>query len=324
MSRFRHPVRGLLAALLLHAGSALAAPIGIVTMADGEAGIVREAQRFAAVEGLRLREDDIVRTGEHTRLLRIELGDGTLLDLGPATELMLHPSSGGRLGERAALLYLARGWLKVSAGANGASGLASPLADLHRIEGTAVMRVSPRAAWLFVEAGQARVAEAGRDTALALAEGDAVARNAGEAARTARRPPAELLEGLPRAFADSLPRRAARFVATPVAPGPAQPVSFAEVAAWIDGEPALRALAVQRFGARAGDREFRAALVAGLRSHPEWDRTLFPEKYRPKPVVVVQRAETQALSLRGVMAWPTPASREPMREPTRDTMETPR
>lgn len=316
MSRFHLLCLGLLAAIALPAGAARAAPIGTLTIVDGEAAIVREAQRVAAVEGLRLHDDDIVRTGAGAQLLRIELVDGTALDLGPATELMLQPRALSRLGERATLLYLARGWLKVSSGANGAAGLASPLADLRHIDGTAVMRVSAQAAVVFVEAGQARVAEAGREAALAMASGDAFVRRAGEAATTARRPPAALLNELPRGFADSLPRRAARFVAAPAAPGPAQPVAFAEVAAWIDGEPALRSLAVQRFAPRAADREFRAALVAGLRSHPEWDRTLFPEKYRPKPVVVVQRADTQTLSLRGVMTWPAP--------PSPDAMETPR
>ncbi|TXC65553.1 FecR domain-containing protein [Piscinibacter aquaticus] len=295
--------------------TAHAAPIGTVTIVDGEAAIVREAQRFAATEGLRLREDDIVRTGSGTALLRIELPDGTALDLGPATELMLQPRAGSRLGERAALLYLARGWLKVTAGAGGAAGLASPLADVRRLDGTAVLSASAQAALLFVEAGRAHAAEGGRNTEFALSAGDALVRRAGEPATAARRPPADLLAGLPRAFADSLPRRAARFVAAPAAPGPAQPVAFSEVSSWIDGEASLRSHAAQRFASRAGDREFRAALLAGLRSHPEWDRTLFPEKYRPKPVVVVQRADTQALSLRGVMAWPTAASPDTMENP---------
>ena len=39
-----------------------------------------------------------------------------------------------------------------------------------------------------------------------------------ETATLARRPPAELLQGLPRAFADSLPRRATRFQARPAEP----------------------------------------------------------------------------------------------------------
>lgn len=306
----------LFALLGVCAGGSLAAPIGILTMAEGEVSVVREAQRFAASEGLRVRDDDIVRTGAETRLARIELADGTTLDLGPATELMLQPRAAGRLGERAATLYLMRGWLKVSTGRDGATGLGSPMVDLEHVAGTAVMRVSPEAALVFVESGQARVAESDRDTATALGDGDAYVRRSREAATLARRPPADLLQGLPRGFADSLPRRAARFQAVPVEPGPSQPVDFAEVASWIDGEPALRSLAVQRFASRATDRAFRTALLAGLRSHPEWDRTLFPEKYRPKPVVVVQRVEPQAVSLQGVMAWPMTAAAAP-KETTR-------
>jgi len=307
----------LLALLGIGPALALAAPIGIVTIADGELGVVRAAQRFAASEGLRLHDDDIVRTGTDTRLARIELGDGTALDLGPATELLLQPGAGGRLGERAVTLYLARGWLKVSTGPGGAAGLASPLVDLLQVDGSAVLRVTADAALVFVESGKVRVAEAGRDSTFALAGGDAFVRRAQEAGAVGKRPPAGLLQGLPRGFADTLPRRAARWLGAPAEPGSAQPVAYAEVAAWIDGEPALRSLAVQRFAARAADRAFRAALVANLRSHPEWDRTLFPEKYRPRPAVLVQRAETQAVSLQGVMAWPAAPAADSTMETTR-------
>jgi hypothetical protein len=225
---------------------------------------------------------------------------------------MLQPRVDGRLGERAATLYLARGWLKASTVPGGAAGLASPLADLPQLSGTAVMRVSPEAALVFVESGRARVAEGGRDATVTLSDGDAFVRRGREDAIHERRPPADLLQGLPRGFADSLPRRAARFLGAPAEPGPSQPVAYAEVATWIDGEPAVRGMAVQRFAARARDRAFRAALLAGLRSHPEWDRTLFPEKYRSAPVVVVQRAQPQAVSLQGVMAWPASAAAESM------------
>lgn len=293
-----------------------AASIGIVTIADGEASLVREAQRFAAAEGMRVRDEDIVRTGSQTSLLRVELTDGTALDLGPDTELMLQPGAGGRFGERAAALYLMRGWIKVSTAKDTLTGIASAMADLRALSGTAVMRVAPEATLVFVEAGQAQAAEPGAARELALGDGDTFVRHGRDGAITARRPPAELLRGLPRAFADSLPRRAARFLSQPVEPGPGVPVSYPEVARWIDGEPALRALAVPRFAPRAGDRAFRAALVAGLRSHPEWDRTLYPEKYRPRPVVVVQRTEPQTVKFDGLMAWPvaaTPASTETKR-----------
>ncbi len=306
----KHPLlpRAVLVALTaLWPAWCVAASIGVVTIADGEVNVVREAQRFAAVEGMRVRDEDIVRTGSDTRLVRVELTDGTALDLGPDSELMLQPRATGRFGERAAALYLARGWLKVSTAKDAVTGIASASADLRSLAGTAVMRVAPEATLVFVEAGQAQVAEPDAARELALGDGDAFVRRARAAAVTARRPPAELLHGLPRAFADSLPRRAARFLAQPVEPGAGTPVSYAEVARWIDGEPALRALAVPRFAPRASERAFRAALVAGLRSHPEWDRTLFPEKYRPRPVVVVQRTEPQAVKFDGLMAWPLAA-----------------
>jgi hypothetical protein len=309
-------VLGLLAALPAWCA---AASIGTVTIVDGDLTVLRDTQRFAATEGLRLRDDDILRTAADTRFARIELTDGTALDLGADTELLLQPGAGGSLGERATTLYLARGWLKVSAGnGSGAIGIASATLDLQGLAGTAVLHLQPGAVMLFVEAGSAQAAEVqdGRvGKALALKDGDALVRRGGEATALARRPPADLLAGMPRAFADSLPRRAARFQARPVEPGVGVPVSYADAARWINGEPALRTLAVARFKPRAADRDFRTSLVAELKSHPEWDRVLFPEKYRPKPVTVARRdapAASQpmaantplAVSLHGVMTWP--------------------
>lgn len=314
MKRLTFPRAGLLALLGALPAWCAAASIGIVTIAEGEASVVREAQRFAVAEGLRVRDEDIVRTGPDARLVRLELADGSALDLGPDTELMLQPRAAGRFGERAATLYLMRGWLKVASGAGALTGIASAAADLHTLAGTAVLRVAPEAVLVFVESGQARVSEPDAATPeMALAEGDAFVRRGRTAPTSARRPPADLLQGLPRAFADSLPRRTARWQARPVEPGAGTPVSYAEVARWIDGEPALRALAVPRFATRAGDRAFRAALVAGVRSHPEWSRTLFPERYRPKPTVVVQRTEPQPLRFDGVMNWPLAAVTETTR-----------
>lgn len=305
----------------------VAASIGIVTIVDGELAVLRDAQRFAAVEGLRLRSDDILRSSADARLARVELTDGTTLDLGPDTELMLQPRVGGAFGERAATLYLARGWLKIgSTAASGATGVASAAIDLQQLTGTAVLRAASGATLLFVEAGQAQVAEVqdGRATRpQGLRDGDSLVKRSNEAASLARRPPADLLQGMPRGFADSLPRRAARFQANPVEPGAATPVAYAEVSRWLNGEAPLRALAVPRFAPRIADRAFRASLVAELRTHPEWDRVLFPEKYRPRPVAVASRstpptaAGTPAAaapepppvtaSVHGLMSWPSAA-----------------
>lgn len=286
----------------------LAASIGILTIADGEVVVLRDTQRFTAAEGLRLRNDDVLRTGADTRLARIEMTDGTALDLGPDTELMLQPGAGGALAERASTAYLARGWLKVSAAREpGSIGIASTALDLQRLAGSAVLHLRPGASMLFVEAGAAQAAEV-RDgrvgKPLALKDGDTLLRRGDEASTIARRLPPDLIDTLPRAFADSLPRRAARFQARPVEPAGAVPVGYAEASRWINGEPALRALAVARFKPRTADAAFRAALVAELKAHPEWDRVLFPEKYRPRPVTVTRRDAPVAVDLHGLMTWP--------------------
>lgn len=304
-----------------------AASIGIVTIVDGELAVLRDTQRFAAAEGLRLRNDDILRTSVDARLARVELTDGTTLDLGPDTELMLQPRTGGAFGERAATLYLARGWLKIGSTAEpGITGVASGAIDVQQLAGTAVLRAASGATLLFVEAGQAQVAEVQDGRAVrpqALRDGDSLVKRSNESASLPRRPPADLLQGMPRGFADSLPRRAARFQSHPVEPGLATPVAYAEVSRWLNGEAPLRALAVPRFTPRIADRAFRASLVAELRAHPEWDRVLFPEKYKPKPVAVASRpapataAATPAaasaeplpvtVSLQGLMSWPSAA-----------------
>ncbi|WP_341891225.1 hypothetical protein, partial [Variovorax sp. YR752] len=198
-------VASVLALLALLPAWCAAASIGTVTIVDGDIAVLRDTQRFAAAEGLRLRGNDILITAVDTRFARIELTDGTALDLGPDTELLLQPGEGGTFGERAATLYLARGWLKVSAGSgSGIAGITSATLDLQRLAGTAVLHLQPGAALLFVETGNAQAAEVqdGRvGNPLTLKDGDALVRRGSAAATIARRPPAELLAGLPRAFA---------------------------------------------------------------------------------------------------------------------------
>ena len=63
MKRLTFPRAGLLALLGALPAWCAAASIGIVTIAEGEASVVREAQRFAVAEGLRVHDEDIVRTG---------------------------------------------------------------------------------------------------------------------------------------------------------------------------------------------------------------------------------------------------------------------
>ena len=80
-----------------------------------------------------------------------------------------------------------------------------------------------------------------------------------------------------------LPERRAAFKDRDVAPRRLADVEYADVEAWLKGPPELRRPLIQRLRPRAHDPEFRKALIANMRFHPEWDRILFPEKYEPKP-----------------------------------------
>lgn len=299
----------LLIALVLLPAHAAETTLGVITIKEGELVVLRETREFAATEGLRLRADDIVRSFGTTRLARIELDDGSVLDLGPATELLLQPRAFATASERGLSLYLLQGWLKLGTSAD-ITVLAMPQLGLARIAGSLVVRATPRASLVFVETGSADVferAEGRPDGASTLKEGDAFAARGAEPGTRHRRPPADLIDGLPRAFADSLPRRAALWQGRVVEVGAGSEPPYASVAPWINAEALLRPSFVPRFAPLARERGFRASLVAELRAHPEWTRVLFPEKFKPKPVVVA--------AARRSAAKPAEATATPATEP---------
>lgn len=304
----------LLIALALLPAHAAETTLGVVTIKEGDLVVLRETREFAATEGLRLRADDIVRSRETTRLARIELDDGTVLDLGPATELLLQPRAFATASERGLSLYLLQGWLKLgTAPSKNASNvmLAMPQLGLARIGGSVVVRATPQASLVFVETGRTDVferAEGQRADPHSLKDGDAFAARAAQPGARLRRPPADLIDGLPRAFADSLPRRAALWQGRVVEAGAGSEPAYASVAPWINAEALLRPSFVQRFAPLARERGFRASLVTELRAHPEWTRVLFPEKPKAKPVLVA--------AVRRSPATPEATAPAPTAEPT--------
>ena len=280
----------MLALLAGLAGQAVAASQPIVTILDGEATLVRGAQRFVLAEGMRLRSDDILHTAAGARLVRLELGDGAVLDLGPDTRLMLAPR-----GQRTA--YLSQGWAKLASAKGGDGAIGTPRLALSSLEGTAVLRVAADHTVAYLERGLVQWQDrrdVAANTTTGLREGHAAVLRGTEAAVVAPRPPADWLKDLPRSFADSLPQRAALFQAKSVEPSSPGRPGYAELAPWLHAEPAVRQGLVQRFLPLAQDKPFRAALVADMRLHPEWDRVLFPEKYRPKPPPVARAPKPAA------------------------------
>ena len=278
----------------------LASPVGVFTIVDGDVVVIRESSKFTAVEGLHVLADDIVRTTDATRLARIELVDGGALDVGPATQLMLRPRSPTLQSVRPATVYLSQGWLKLTSARNAASGeldFASPRVDLNKLAGNVVARVARDAAFVFVESGAAELVERRDGKAargVALRDGEAYTDRGDVAGAVTSRPPAHMVQTIPRAFTDSLPLRAALFQSRTVAAPASAEVGYDDVSGWINGEPMVRLVSRQRWSAKAREARFRARLIAELRSHPEWDRVLFPEKYAPKRASVARSGSAAA------------------------------
>lgn len=255
--------------------AAPARPWALLTIADGEVTVLRGRLRLAAAEGLRLEPLDIVHTDAATRVARLEFSNGSVLDLGPATQALLQPQGRAWPKERAAVAYISQGWAKLrtprAAAQASQGGLASATLDLATPDGGVVLaHVTPMAAFAFVEAGRAQLLEyrgTREPRELALGEGHAYTRSAvGEIGTAVLRPTATQLRETPLALTDTLPLRAAQWAQrTAPAPAAGEPVQPSDVALWLDSEPALRSDLRARFigSARSGG---TAALASAQRN----------------------------------------------------------
>lgn len=212
-------VLGLLAALPA-AALAQAPSIGVVTIVDGTLLLQRGGERLAAAEGLRVQADDLLTSSDRTRVARVELDDGKTLDLGPATQVLLKPRALADEDEGGATAMLVHGWLKLSAPWNltTPAALASPRLDAQRVRGVVIAQADRAESWLYVESGiaAAQPRDGRRVAPYALAEGGSFTQRA-EGGLQSTANPVDRLARMPRAFFDTLPRRAARFGAAPVA-----------------------------------------------------------------------------------------------------------
>lgn len=275
---------GLLAAFLLVPRSAAGAVAAAITILEGEALIYRSAGRLRALEGVRLLPGDIVET-VGSGFAQIELHDRSAVQLGPDTRVMLN----------AGWLYVLEGWVKLSGAPDESRKgpgfeVRAPLIEMPRPAAVVVFNTSAAEVTMYVERGETQIVErraSGPEPTVTLKAGDYYRRKSGAAgnvlAGAARQAAMQsLLDQMPRVFRDSLPARIDQLRERNVKAPPAPPFTYADVEPWLKAEPSVRRQFVQRWRARIADRAFRAALVANLSAHPEWDPMLFPEKYLPK------------------------------------------
>ncbi|MDM0069167.1 hypothetical protein [Variovorax sp. J31P207] len=247
----------------------------IVGIVEGEVALIRQTTRYALAEGVLLNDQDIIETAPGA-FAQIELPGGVLVGIGESTRLMLAPRVGK--GLTAPPLYLLEGWLKTTA--PGAFGYVGPGVEVATQAAAAVIHTKGAQYELFVESGSARLTlRDGSQTVMQLAGGDFAQRREGTTPTVGQRAAPEFVSKVPSQFRDSLPARGEQRAKRNVAPKARGEITYADVAAWLRTEPALRLPLLPLWQSRAADLDFRAGAKADLAQHPEWERYADPEGY---------------------------------------------
>jgi hypothetical protein len=268
---------------LVSAPAGAAAEIGVATLVEGAARVLRGATWYKLVPGARLEDGDIVVAQEKTQVQVESATNGTLNVAGPATlyVLPLQARTGGTPAPLAVQFNV--GWLKLAARAPGLRVVTLPT-EITTADAILVIRARGSALELFDESGSARLTEALPNGAVgAMREskrGEYWSKPADAPFTTPERPPKEFVDPMPRHFRDPLPSFADRFKAKPVLAVEGE-ISYAEAEPWLAGRD--RSAFERRFASRLRDPAFRKAVEPQIARYPLWDRMLHPEKFAPKP-----------------------------------------
>jgi hypothetical protein len=269
---------------------AAAQDVGTVTLIEGPLRIIRGAEVFQTVEGVQLRQGDMIETADGG-FAQLEFVGGGIVALGPASRayILRHGAGKKPVGEGAGTeLVLLSGWLKGQSNLDaGAYRYESPLLAASTGNGNLVFHSGDGECDVYVESGAATLADVSGDGNLgkpaAGKAGQFFTRRAGKGMSGDSRLSAAFVKEMPQAFKDTLPSRLVHFGGKAAEPKAQHAVSFAEIQAWLAMPRAWRRGFVARFEARLKDPEFRKQLEAHEAEYPEWEPVLHPEKTNPDP-----------------------------------------
>jgi hypothetical protein len=261
------------------------ADVGVVTILDGNARVLRGVSWYRLVEGARVQDGDII-DAEDRAQVQVELVAGPIVNFaGPAE--VLAAGAGSREGKQPAPaeMYLTHGWLKLAVKAPGvALRVRSAAGTIAASDAIAVMHAEAEAVETFVESGSAKLIEPGKagtdGTAHEVKGGDFAIRATDRPFATAGAAPQKFVAAMPRHFRDPLPARAAQYQVARVQLVADRPINYAEAEPWLAGP--YRRVFLKRFQPRLGDAEFRGLVVAKLQAYPEWHAALGPTEAQTK------------------------------------------
>lgn len=249
------------------------ADLGVVTIVDGEARLLRGVSWYKLSEGVRVQDSDVVDAADRAQV-QIEMATGPTANVvGPAQ--LLAVAAGSHEGKQAAAaeIYLTHGWLKLAAKPGGAPlRVRSPSGTVTSANGVAVMHVEPELLEAFVESGGARLVDSNRAPGEAavhdLKGGQFAIRASDRPFATSDGAPQPFVSAMPRQFRDPLPTRAALYQVAHVQLVTDRAITYAEAEPWLAG-PYRRAF-LKRLQPRLADPDFRAAVMAKPQAYPEW------------------------------------------------------
>ena len=259
---------------LLLANAHAAEPAALVTLLEGSATVIVGPRAYAAASGARLGAGTLIETDATSGLMRVEWPDGTLLDLGPATKVMLQP---GAIAGRAPLFYLLQGWAKQSQ-TKASTGQVGAAFDMGPFAGVLVSQVDENQSVLFAEVGGGPFMARRQGASATLKVGQTAVLVGAAAPQFSARPPAAWIAQMPKAFRETLPAMTSKFKGPLPTLRQRAVLTYTGLQPWLMAEPALRRDFPRRFAELLEDRAFRDAVTRQLVQHPEWDALLKPAR----------------------------------------------
>lgn len=270
--------------LALWAVSVPAAERAVYTLVDGDVRVLRKTTWYRLEPGARIESGDVLDVAERAQLQLEPAGATVIGIIGPAFGYVEDARSGAKTPP-AAQFTLVRGWLKA---ANGAKAppvrIELPSSALRVDNGIVVVHCDAMHTEFFVESGRATLLTSavgrGKEQAREAGEGEYWHKAGDRAFVTDERLSQAFVAAMPRTLRDALPTLASRFDGAPPTLAAGRDVSYAEAEPLLAG--ASRRAFARRFAPRLSDPAFRTAAAAARPGVPEWDRTLHPERYRPR------------------------------------------
>ena len=280
MKRFH---AGLALLLALWAAWASAAERGVYTLVDGDARVLRKTTWYRLEAGARIEEGDVVDVSERAQVQLEPAGASAIGVIGPALAYVQETRADAKT-QSPLQLTLLRGWIKAAASGKGPPlRIDLPSSALSIESGIAVVHCDAIHTEFFVESGRVRLVTAGgrgKEQAREAAGGEYWHKAGDRAFATDERASQAFVAAMPRPLRDALPTLAGRLEAAKPTLAAGREITFAEAEPLLSG--ADRRAFARRFAPRLADPAFRGAAAAARPGVPEWDRTLHPERYRPR------------------------------------------